>query len=147
MNAQELIDRMKRYQQQSPTPTHEMRTPEQQGSDYIDHLRDQWAHSTDISTWEAFLEKKLAATREGVRYWAYCTDMGMRREAPEKIDEEYVNGRTIRDVNPGSGVVEFIYRDDCQSGWKMKLVGGEHAWDSMWFTRAAVEAAVAGSGE
>lgn len=55
---------------------------------------------------------------------------------------ESVNGKTIRDVTPGSGVVEFIYRDQCQSGWKVKLVGGEHAWDSLWFTRAAVLAAV-----
>jgi len=56
-------------------------------NDYIETLRQQWGESCDGSTWEKFLERKLAAAREGLHYWSYCTDIGMRQSCPEKIEE------------------------------------------------------------
>jgi len=54
---------------------------------YIETLRYNWGHACTGETWEMFLEKKLSELREGVRFWSYCMDQGMRQECPEKVEE------------------------------------------------------------
>jgi hypothetical protein len=70
-----------------PSVSHEMRAPDSTASGYIETLRYNWSHASDGTTWEIFLERKLSELRDGVQFWSYCTDSGMRREAPEKVDE------------------------------------------------------------
>lgn len=80
--------RYREHCQQELTPvSHAMDERNDDAGDYIHTLRDQWANSTDGSSWTGFLERKLRDTRQGVNYWSYCTDSGMRRECPEKVDE------------------------------------------------------------
>ena len=55
--------------------------------DYIENIRRDWGESNSGETWELFLEKKLAEAREGIRFWAYCTDQGMRDTCPERVEE------------------------------------------------------------
>lgn len=74
-------------EQQIVPPSHEMREPSPPASNYIETLRYNWGHANDGTTWESFLEKKVAELRDGVSFWSYCTDSGMRRECPERVDE------------------------------------------------------------
>lgn len=67
--------------------SHEMREPFVPACSYIETLRYNWSHSSDGTTWEVFLERKLAELRDGVQFWSYCTDAGMRHECPERVDE------------------------------------------------------------
>jgi hypothetical protein len=54
---------------------------------YIETLRYNWGNATDGSEWHEYLERKICELREGVRFWSYCTDRGMMRECPEKVEE------------------------------------------------------------
>lgn len=54
---------------------------------YIETMRYEWAHRNDGQSWLGYLEQKMAETREGVNYWSYCTDAGMRKLCPEKVED------------------------------------------------------------
>ena len=55
--------------------------------EYVEKLRYNWANSSDGSSWEEFLERHVQEMRDFIRYWSYCTSVGMSRSCPEKCDE------------------------------------------------------------
>lgn len=56
-------------------------------SDYITQLQERWGSAATGQTYEQFLEAEVFRLREAIRNWSYCTDIGMRRECPEKVEE------------------------------------------------------------
>ena len=54
---------------------------------YADAGHDCAFHVLALTSEVERLEKEAKRLREGVCYWSYCMDVGMRETCPEKVDE------------------------------------------------------------
>ena len=57
------------------------------GGKYVEQFRYNWGSKCDGTSYEQALEAEVQRLRDGIEFWSYCMDQGMKATCPESVEE------------------------------------------------------------